>query len=110
MLQIQILPTFWAEQIWILRITIFICSIRKSGKPDQALGRLLAMFKVSGTGVENGTAKLINSEGFLAEVFHPWVHWEGPGSGFESLSVVVVGAVWKSGISPFGIEVEKQGF
>ena len=22
----------------------------------------------------------------LAEVFHPWVRWEGPGSGFDSLS------------------------
>ena len=28
----------------------------------------------------------INSEGFLAEVFHPWVRWEGPGSGFENSS------------------------
>ena len=28
----------------------------------------------------------VNSEGFLAEVFHPWVRWEGPGSGFESSS------------------------
>ena len=49
----------------------------------------------------------------LAEVFHPWVHWEGPGSGFESLSVaavVVAAGVRKSGISPLGIKVEKQGF
>ena len=22
----------------------------------------------------------------LAEVFHPWVRWEGPGSGFESFA------------------------
>ena len=29
---------------------------------------------------------LVNSEGFLAEVFHPWVRWEGPGSGFENSS------------------------
>ena len=29
---------------------------------------------------------MINSEGFLAEVFHPWVRWEGPGSGFENSS------------------------
>ena len=29
---------------------------------------------------------LINSKGFLAEVFHPWVRWEGPGSGFENSS------------------------
>ena len=33
----------------------------------------------------------INSEGFLAEVFHPWVRWEGPGSGFENSSG---GGVW----------------
>ena len=32
-----------------------------------------------------------NSEGFLAEVFHPWVRWEGPGSGFENSSG---GGVW----------------
>ena len=31
-------------------------------------------------------AFVINSEGFLAEVFHPWVRWEGPGSGFENSS------------------------
>ena len=52
---------------------------------------------------------MINSEGFLAEVFHPWVRWEGPGSGFENSS----GGVWKSRIhrfGPLGIEVEKQGF
>ena len=29
---------------------------------------------------------MVNSEGFLAEVFHPWVRWEGPGSGFENSS------------------------
>ena len=29
---------------------------------------------------------IVNSEGFLAEVFHPWVRWEGPGSGFENSS------------------------
>ena len=29
---------------------------------------------------------LVNSEGFPAEVFHPWVRWEGPGSGFENSS------------------------
>ena len=34
----------------------------------------------------------INSEGFLAEVFHPWVRWEGPGSGFENSSGA--GGVW----------------
>ena len=26
----------------------------------------------------------VNSEGFLAGVFHPWVRWDGPESGFES--------------------------
>jgi len=28
----------------------------------------------------------VHSEGFLAEVFHPWVRWEGPGSGVENSS------------------------
>ena len=45
----------------------------------------------------------------LAEVFHPWVRWEGPGSGFENSS----GGVWKSRVhrfGPLGIEVEKRGF
>ena len=39
---------------------------------------------------------IVNSEGFLAEVFHPWVRWEGPGSGFENSSGNAggVGAVW----------------
>ena len=37
---------------------------------------------------------LINSEGFLAEVFHPWVRWEGPGSGFENSSGGAGGGVW----------------
>ena len=40
--------------------------------------------------------RLVNSEGFLAEVFHPWVRWEGPGSGFENSSGA--GGVWKSRI------------
>ena len=78
----------------------------------------------------------INSEGFLAEVFHPWVRWEGPGSGFENSSgggaggAGAGGGVWaqvggpKLGsrgwaqvggprihrFGPLGIEVEKQGF
>ena len=41
---------------------------------------------------------LVNSEGFLAEVFHPWVRWEGPGSGFENSSGAAGagGGVWKS--------------
>ena len=43
-------------------------------------------------------AFLVNREGFLAEVFHPWVRWEGPGSGFESLSVAAVAVLCKSGI------------
>ena len=49
----------------------------------------------------------INSEGFLAEVFHPWVRWEGPGSGFESSSVGGASGIWKSGIfqSPFFVFV-----
>ena len=50
----------------------------------------------------------------LAEVFHPWVRWEGPGSGFENSSGAGAGGgVWKSRIhrfGPLGIEVEKQGF
>ena len=47
--------------------------------------------------------KLLNSEGFLAEVFHPWVCWEGPGSGFENSSGGAAragGGVWKSRIWP----------
>ena len=40
--------------------------------------------------------RIINSEGFLAEVFHPWVRWEGPGSGFQSSSGGGAGGVWKS--------------
>ena len=34
-----------------------------------------------------------------AEVFHPWVRWEGPGSGFENSSGAgggAAGGVWKS--------------
>ena len=50
----------------------------------------------------------------LAEVFHPWVRWEGPGSGFENSSGGGAGGgVWKSRIhrfGPLGVEVEKQGF
>ena len=39
----------------------------------------------------------VNSKGFLAEVFHPWVRWEGPGSGFENSSGAGAGGgVWKS--------------
>ena len=34
----------------------------------------------------------------LAEVFHPWVRWRGPGSGFESSSASGAGGVWKSRI------------
>ena len=74
----------------------------------------------------------VNSEGFLAEVFHPWVRWEGPGSGFENSSGagVWVGPSWAQVGGPtwvgpsraqvggprirrfgsLGIEVEKQGF
>jgi len=45
----------------------------------------------------------INSEGFLAEVFHSWVRWEGPGSGFENSSGGAGGGVQKSGFfqTPF---------
>ena len=41
----------------------------------------------------------------LAEVFHPWVRWEGPGSGFESSPAAASGNL---GICPLGIEVEKH--
>ena len=56
-----------------------------------------------------------NSEGFLAEVFHPWVFWEEPGFGFENSSGAggAGGGVLKSRIHKFGplwIEVEKHGF
>ena len=76
--------------------------------------------------------QFINSEGFLAEVFHPWVRWEGPGSGFENSSGGggAGGGVWAQVGGPklgprgwaqvggprihrfglLGIEVEKQGF
>ena len=63
-LLIQTLPTFWATRILILRIFIFLLDFLDPKFPD---------FQV-------------NSEGFLAEVFHPWVRWEGPGSGFENSS------------------------
>ena len=58
---------------------------------------------------------IVNSEGFLAEVFHHSVRWEGPGSGFENSSGGGAGAggVWKPRIhrfGPLGVEVEKQGF
>ena len=75
------------------------------------------------------TLGYVNSEGFLAEVFHPWVRWEGPGSRFENSSggAGAGGGVWaqvggpKLGprgwaqagpkwVGPLGIEVEKQGF
>ena len=55
----------------------------------------------------------------LAEVFHPWVCWEGPGSGFESSSGAgggATGGVWKSGnldileFCLFGIGLQKPGF
>ena len=65
---------------------------------------------------QHSTAQ-VNSEGFLAEVFHPWVRWEGPGSGFKNWSGGDAGggagAVWKSRIhrfGPLGVEVKKQGF
>ena len=48
--------------------------------------------------VANKAGGMINSEGFLAEVFHPWVCWEGPGSGFENSSGA--GGIWKSRIGP----------
>ena len=47
----------------------------------------------------NTNCSKINSEGFLAEVFHPWVRWEGPGSGFENSSGAAgagASGVWKS--------------
>ena len=45
----------------------------------------------------------------IAEVFHPWVRWEGLGSGFESLSGT--GGVWKSGILPhLGLRSKKTLF
>ena len=47
---------------------------------------------------------MVNSEGFLAEVFHPWVRWEGPGSGFENSS----GGAGAGGAGGGG--VQKSGF
>ena len=84
------------------------------------------VFELSLASVSTGCH--VNSEGFLAEVFHPWVRWEGPGSGFENSSGAGAGGgVWaqvggpKLGprgwaqagpkwVGPLGIEVEKQGF
>ena len=75
------------------------------------------MFSVDIFCLVHATVNVVNSEGFLAEVFHPWVRWEGPGSGFESSSGAAgagAGAgVWKSRIhrfGPLGIEIEKHGF
>ena len=63
---------------------------------------------------QTASVALVNSEGFLAEVFHPWVRLEGPGFGFENSSGGAgAGGVWKSRIhrfGPLGIEVEKKGF
>ena len=42
----------------------------------------------------------------LAEIFHPWVLWEAPGSGFESSS----GGAWKSGILPRWDRARKNRF
>ena len=50
---------------------------------------------------EANAATIVNSEGFLAEVFHPWVRWEGPESRFES-SPGGASGIWKSGIWPPG--------
>ena len=36
----------------------------------------------------------------LAEVFHPWVRWEGPGSGFENSSGGGAGGVWTQAGGP----------
>ena len=47
----------------------------------------------------------------LAEIFHPWVRWEGPVSGFGNLSVaaaVGVAGIWKSRISDFGIRLKNM--
>ena len=69
---------------------------RKKGKSN---ANFLHLFVAVQTGLG---PLLLNSEGFLAEVFHPWVRWEGPGSGCESLFVVTAAiataGVWKSRI------------
>ena len=36
--------------------------------------------------------------GFPRRSIHPWVRWEGPGSGFENSSAGGAGGVWKSRI------------
>ena len=61
---------------------------------------------------------VINSEGFLAEVFHPWVRWEGPGSGFENSSGAGAGGAWKSkwvgpgytDLAPLGLRSKNKVF
>merc|ERR1712185_489574 len=51
------------------------------------MGRTKAKFADAlPTFLGGATGSYFNSKGFLAEVFHPWVHWEGPGSGFENSS------------------------
>ena len=40
----------------------------------------------------------------LAEVFHPWVCWEGPGSGFESSSSAGGGGAQGHAFVGFAIE------
>ena len=67
----------------------------------------------------------VNSEGFLAEVFHPWVRWEGPGSGFDNSSGAgggagagAAGGVWKSkwvgprytDLAPLGLRSKNKVF
>ena len=48
----------------------------------------------------------------LAEVFHPWVRWEGPGSELQSLSVVVavdvVGGLEIWDFAPFGLRSKNK--
>ena len=55
---------------------------------------------------------IINSEGFLAEVFHPWVRWEGPGSGLKVRPAAQAAAAQSGnlGFFPLGIEVVKNDF
>ena len=46
----------------------------------------------------------------LAEVFHPWVRWEGPGTGFVRPALAPAPPAGNLGCGPLGIDIEKHGF
>ena len=58
----------------------------ENSKNETNLPTMFMRWQYVGIGFEKNNPIMVNSEGFLAEVFHPWVRWEGPGSGFENSS------------------------